>query len=298
MTGRILWTLAAVATAIAISAHLVAQARDAQANRGGTWNERTPWGDPDLQGEWTTEGEYGVPFERPAQFGTRQFLTDAEYAKRLEDVRVRDERDLARVDVFSGKVEGPNAPIPHWREYNTTSRRTSLVIDPADGRLPPRTPQARPVPVQRCGSLQRGEPCDTYEDYGLGVRCIVHGGGLPDAMFPAVYNANMRILQSSRVRGHQLRADSRHARHPARRGLAAGLAVSCDSHVHGRCARPLGWHHAGRRNQQPEGEHTRGVTGPSADRTVHAHRAGRHRLSGHVRRSGARGPRRGRLPWT
>jgi hypothetical protein len=50
--------------------------------------------------------------------------------------------------------------------------------------------------VQRCGSLQRGEPCDSYEDYGLGVRCIVHGGGFPDAMFPAVYNANMRIVQS------------------------------------------------------------------------------------------------------
>jgi hypothetical protein len=98
--------------------------------------------------------------------------------------------------VFSGKVEGPNAPIPHWREYNTTSRRTSLVIDPPDGRLPPRAARARPVPVQRCGSLQRGEPCDTYEDYGLGVRCIVHGGGLPDAMIPAVYNANMRIVQS------------------------------------------------------------------------------------------------------
>jgi hypothetical protein len=70
------------------------------------------------------------------------------------------------------------------------------VIDPPDGRLPPRTAQARPVPVQRCGSLQRGEPCDTYEDYGLGVRCIVHGGGFPDAMFPAVYNANFRIVQT------------------------------------------------------------------------------------------------------
>ena len=137
-----------------------------------------------------------MPFERPPQFGTRQFLTDEEYAKRLEDVRLRDERDLARVDVLSGKVDAPNAPIPHWREYNTISRRTSLVVDPANGRFPARTPQARPLPVQRCGSLQRGEPCDSYEDYGLGVRCIVHGGGFPDAMFPAVYNANMRIVQS------------------------------------------------------------------------------------------------------
>jgi hypothetical protein len=196
MKTRVTWTLA-IGVTIAISVQLFAQTRGAaQATRESTWTARTPWGDPDLQGEWTTEGEYGVPFERPKEYGTRQFLTDAEYAKRIEDVRVRDERDLARVDVLSGKVDGPNAPIPHWREYNTTSRRTSLVIDPPDGRLPPRTSQASRVPVQRCGSLQRGEPCDSYEDYGLGVRCIVHGGGLPDAMIPAVYNANMRIVQS------------------------------------------------------------------------------------------------------
>jgi hypothetical protein len=65
------------------------------------------------------------------------------------------------------KTRGSERADPHWREYNTTSRRTSLVIDPPDGRLPQRTSQARPTPLQRCGSLQRGEPCDTYEDYGL-----------------------------------------------------------------------------------------------------------------------------------
>ena len=188
--------MAAASLALAASVHAIAQTRAGgpQASSSG-WAGRTLWGDPDLQGEWTSEGEYGVPLERPAQFGTRPFLTDEEYAKRIDDVRRRDARDLARVDVSSGNVEGANAPIPHWREYNTTSRRTSLIVEPADGRLPPRASQARPVPVQRCGSLQRGEPCDSYEDYGLGVRCIVHGGGLPDAMFPAVYNANMRIVQ-------------------------------------------------------------------------------------------------------
>jgi hypothetical protein len=191
---RIGLAIVAIVAAVVASAHVLAQTRAASTER--TWSERTPWGDPDLQGEWTSEGEYGVPMERPAQFGTRQFLTNEEYAKRLDDVRLRDERDLARVDVLSGKVEGANAPIPHWREYNTTSRRTSLIVDPPDGRLPPRTPQARPLPVQRCGSLQRGEPCDSYVDYSLGVRCIVHGGGFPDAMFPAVYNANFRIVQS------------------------------------------------------------------------------------------------------
>jgi len=200
MKPRITWTIAATVLAATAAMHLIAATRaaTAQTSPAATWNVRTPWGDPDLQGEWTSEGEFGVPFERPPQFGTRQFLTDEEYAKRLEDVRIRDDRDLAPVEVLSGKVDAPNAPIPHWREYNTTSRRTSLIIDPPNGRFPPRTPQAKPFPVpQRCGTIQRGEPCDSYEDYGLGVRCIVHGGGFPDAMFPAVYNANMRIIQTA-----------------------------------------------------------------------------------------------------
>ena len=186
MTTRLSWALVAVTFAIAV---------DAQTSRD-TWRGRTSWGDPDVHGEWTSEGEYGVPFERPVQFGTRQFLNDEEYAKRMQDIRVRDVEDLAPVDVLSGRVQGPSAPIPHWREYNTTSKRTSLVIDPPDGRLPPRTQQARVVQPPSCGSLLGGEPCDSYEDYGLGVRCIVHGGGFPDAMFPAVYNANFRITQA------------------------------------------------------------------------------------------------------
>jgi hypothetical protein len=198
MTTRTARTIVAGAVAMAVSAHVMwtTHTVTAQTRSEAAWRARTPWGDPDLHGEWTTEGEYGVPFERPAQYGTRQFLTDEEYAKRMQDIRVRDEQDLVPVDVLSGRVQGASAPIPHWREYNTTSRRTSLVIDPPDGRLPPRTPTAAAIPVQRCGSLLGGEPCDSYDEYGLGVRCIVHGGGFPDAMIPAVYNANMRIAQT------------------------------------------------------------------------------------------------------
>src|SRR5687767_3890499 len=96
MRTRISFGIIASLLAIAASAHLIAQrAPGTQTSREGTWLERTPWGDPDLQGEWTSEGAYGVPFERPPQFGTRQFLTDNEYATRLEEVRLRDERDLA-----------------------------------------------------------------------------------------------------------------------------------------------------------------------------------------------------------
>src|SRR3954463_1016989 len=113
MTARLTHAMLAAVFAIAVLG--------AQAPPTARQVARTPWGDPDLHGEWTTEGEYGVPFERPAQYGTRQFLTDEEYAKRMQDVRARDEQDLAPVDVLSGRVQGPSAPIPHWREYNTTS---------------------------------------------------------------------------------------------------------------------------------------------------------------------------------
>src|SRR4249919_2686004 len=121
MTAKTTRTIAAAVFAMTLSAHPVWLTRpiDAQTRAETAWRARTPWGDPDLHGEWTTEGEYGVPFERPAQFGPRQFLTDEEYAKRMQDIRVRDEQDLARVDVLSGRVQGPSAPIPHWREYNT-----------------------------------------------------------------------------------------------------------------------------------------------------------------------------------
>ena len=198
MITKTVWRTTASVLVVGLWAHCAGLTgfAEAQGNRSVEWTHRTPWGDPDLQGEWTSEGEFGVPFERPAEFGTREFLTDEEYAKRMADVRQRDERDLKAVDVLAGKVDAPNAPIPHWREYETDSRRTSLVIDPPNGRLPARTAQAAPLPVERCGSLQRGEPCDSYKDYGLGVRCIVHGGGFPDAMFPAVYNANFRVVQA------------------------------------------------------------------------------------------------------
>ena len=195
MSVGAVWTIAALVLGAGVG---FAGRAEAQASTGA-WEQRTPWGDLDLQGEWTTEGEYGAPLERPPEFGTRQFLTDEEYATRLADVEQRDERDLRVVDVLAGRVEGPNAPIPHWREYETDSRRTSLIIDPPDGRLPPRTADAARPPVQTCGSLQRGEPCDSYKDYGLGVRCIVHGGGFPDAMFPAVCNAHFRTLQAPGV---------------------------------------------------------------------------------------------------
>src|SRR5256885_15138782 len=55
----------------------------------------TPWGEPDLQGTWTSQAELGVPFERPAAFGTRQLLTDDEFAQREAQARTQLQSDNA-----------------------------------------------------------------------------------------------------------------------------------------------------------------------------------------------------------
>ena len=62
---------------------------------------RTPWGDPDLQGDWTSQSELGVPFERAAEFGTRQELSDEEFAKAAQRLSAERERDNAEFDLES-----------------------------------------------------------------------------------------------------------------------------------------------------------------------------------------------------
>ena len=102
----------------------------------------TQWGEPDLQGIWTAF--HDTPLQRPAQYAGKEFFTDEERAdldarraKRLD----RDYRDLERyprgtVNDLQGSYNG----VYHLRKY--TGRRTSLIVDPSDGRVPPLTPEA------------------------------------------------------------------------------------------------------------------------------------------------------------
>src|ERR1041384_3170717 len=107
-----------------------------------TWKApRTAWGDPDISGLFTTDDELGVPFERQTQFGDRQFVTDEEYKQRLapyerQDGGDREEFVAPRPTQGNGPVAGGTGPPGHWLERGRPSRRTSLVIDPPDGRIP------------------------------------------------------------------------------------------------------------------------------------------------------------------
>ena len=93
---------------------------------------KTPWGDPDLQGTWTTDSAYGIPLQRPAQFAGRAELNDEEYKQKVD----RDTQTRTRAENAVGSFRGDGA----W--LTKSFRQTSLIVEPADGTLPPLTPEA------------------------------------------------------------------------------------------------------------------------------------------------------------
>ena len=154
---------------------------------------RTSWGHPDLQGVWSTATI--TPFERPAEFAGKEFLTREEAAEfeRLTLERTnRDRRDgTAEQDVA-------RAYNDFWWDSGTRvvpTRRTSLVVDPPDGRVPALTPEAeRRLAAAAEARKQRG-PADHPEDRNLWERCIARG--VPTVMLPQPYNGHYEIIQTS-----------------------------------------------------------------------------------------------------
>jgi hypothetical protein len=165
---KLLITAALCATAIAVAAQKPYSA------------PRTPWGHPDLQGVWTTDDARSVPLQRAPEFGDRRLLTDQEYADRKR----RDDETRGDVRVAAGTFVGEVGSRTH--------RQTSLVIEPANGRVPARTPAAD----QRMAAINKAVnpllPL-TWEDRSLFERCISRG---PLASLPTLYGNGLRIVQA------------------------------------------------------------------------------------------------------
>jgi hypothetical protein len=153
---------------------------------------RTPWGDPDLQGLWTNATI--TSFERPADLAEKQVLTEQEAAEfEKETLRARD------ADNRSGGTDADlgRAYNQFWYERGTRvvgTRRTSLVVDPPDGRVPSLTPEARQRADARVAARRRS-PADGPEDRSLVERCILWPTAGPP-MVPGGYNNNYQILQT------------------------------------------------------------------------------------------------------
>ncbi len=148
---------------------------------------RTAWGDPDLQGVWHSSG--AVPMERPDEYQGRTTLSDEETSERQAEAAERDRQLLLaapRRTVAGGNVGAYNN---FWMERGTPTNRTSLLVDPPDGRFPPLTAAGE---YARDNSPRDD---DTWQDRHIWERCVTRGG-MPNAMFPRAYNNNFQIFQA------------------------------------------------------------------------------------------------------
>src|SRR5215813_12106722 len=158
----------------------------------------TPWGDPDLQGVWNDATS--TPMQRPGTVGSKDVLSDdeaEEFQAQLANDLNRDRRDGgADVDVNRAYNE-------HWMDSRrlkiTADRRTSLIVDPPDGRIPPLvplSPERQKAQAARAGANARfnaGLPAN-YTDMSLPVRCIIRTDSPP--YLPTIYNNDFQIFQS------------------------------------------------------------------------------------------------------
>jgi hypothetical protein len=159
---------------------------------------RMPWGDPDISGLFTTDDELGVPFERPVQFGDRQLVTAEEFTQRQAQSERQEEADrealvVPRQNAEGGPVAGGTGPPAHWIERGKPSRRTSLVSDPPDGRIPFLNDEARRRGAAAAARTPEGIAFNGPEDLDKYDRCITRG--FPHVIFPTIYDNTSQIVQ-------------------------------------------------------------------------------------------------------
>ena len=143
---------------------------------------KTPWGDPDLQGVWSSDDTSGIPLSRPQTFGERLYQTDEEYAARVKQI----ENGVKNGESAVGSFRGDFA--------RRAFRQTSLVVDPPDGRMPPPTAEAKLRAAPRDQGTFGVGPFESTEDFTLYDRCITRG--IVGSVLRVVYGNGNRIVQA------------------------------------------------------------------------------------------------------
>ena len=170
MSRRMQWALLVVLSGLAVS--IVASAQGTK-SRSATDGEskanyvtpRTPWGDPDLQGLWSNQTS--TPLERPAALQGKETLSQEEAEAREEAARLNAELPPPPGD--------PGTYNSFWREPGNALTRTSLIVDPPDGRVPPFTAEGKARVSARQAAAKSREPAGPWESYSNWERCITRG---------------------------------------------------------------------------------------------------------------------------
>jgi len=151
---------------IALACTMVMPSRSqSQSSATKTWTPpKTSWGDPDIQGMWPGTDLLGVPLQRDPKLGTRALLNDEEYAQRETRARQFSENVEREYDKPGERAAIIGSPI-WWLERGKPTRQASLIVEPADGRIPPLTKEA----------IRLGEAREAKFRLKYGVDRKIHG---------------------------------------------------------------------------------------------------------------------------
>jgi len=159
---------------------------------------RTPDGRPDLQGIW--DFRTITPMQRPTDLAGKDVLTDQEAAEfEVKNQRNQDNREATAVGAVNGQVSNADVERAYndfWWDFGrniVSTKRTSLVVDPPDGRIPPLTPEAQKRAAARRELRERAALGP--EDRGVSERCIL-GFNAGPPMAPSAYNNNVQLVQT------------------------------------------------------------------------------------------------------
>jgi len=154
---------------------------------------RTSWGDPRLEGTFTSRDMSGISMERSPQYGARQSLTSEEFVERATGgpgglVAMRGGEE------FEGEARLQLSALDSGETGTRTFGYTSYVIEPSNGRVPEMTAEGRERQAARGGGGQANGPFFTMSDFSYYDRCITRG--VTGSILPSLYGDAMRIVQS------------------------------------------------------------------------------------------------------
>jgi len=186
-------------TKIALTLWVMVAASSISLGQHAWTTPRTPWGDPDLQGQYSNKYETSTPFERPKEFEGRR-IGDVTSDELAAAITRRQADTLERAKFFGGDPEGRIGNSAEFRDIYeiTKGSRPWFVIDPPEGAIPPLVPEARAriAAIPRTGSFGSG-PFNSHQDFSLWERCITRG--LPGSMLPGQYGNSYEIVQAPGV---------------------------------------------------------------------------------------------------